>query len=350
MSASKGKVQQQDLFEKEHKIIEHARKIIAQSTETVDLQEYETILKSFNLTLNQMAKIIKIHDRQQHEISKLNDKLARVSTQTARYIPAQVFRSIFSNDKESIIESQRRRMTIFFSDIVNFSELAQDLDQQTLVTMMNTYLNEMFNIAKKYGGTIDKTIGDAMLIFFGAPDTMGEKEDALACVKMAIDMRNTIVNLDKLFLTYGISNSLKVRMAIDTGYCTVGNFGNQDRMDYTAIGNPVNLASRLQNIAGYNEILITHQIYSLIKNDVYCEKKESALVKGFRYPIMCYEVNDLLENIKRKTDITEFFDGFSLHLNRSKIGPKDAEDIIVLLHKLIAMLEKDQSEKPDKNN
>ena len=130
------------------------------------------------------------------------------------------------------------------------------------------YLNEMSTISLKHGGTIDKFIGDAIVIFFGAPETNGEKEDALACVSMALEMRECLANMQKELYEQGIIEPFQNRMGITTGYCTVGNFGSDVKMDYTIIGGQVNLASRLESSAEVNQILIAHETSALIKDEI----------------------------------------------------------------------------------
>ena len=105
----------------------------------------------------------------------------------------------------------------------------------------------MTEIALQFGGTIDKFIGDAILIFFGDPETEGTAVDAKRCLDMAIAMRNRVGELDEVWKKEkGISQGLQVRTGISTGYCTVGNFGSVQRIDYTVLGSPVNLAARLE--------------------------------------------------------------------------------------------------------
>jgi hypothetical protein len=106
-------------------------------------------------------------------------------------------------------------------------------------------LTKMSEIALFYGATIDKYVGDAIVIFFGDPETRGVKEDALACVEMAIAMRKRMRELQSVWAASGIEKPLQCRIGINTGYCTVGNFGSEDRMEYTIVGGGVNLASRL---------------------------------------------------------------------------------------------------------
>src|SRR5262245_18260573 len=107
----------------------------------------------------------------------------------------------------------------------------------------------MSRIALEHGATIDKYVGDAIMAFFGDPETKGIKEDAAACVKMAIAMQRRMRELQWEWRDSGLEKPFQLRIGINTGYCTVGNFGSDDRMDYTIISSEVNLAARLQSHA-----------------------------------------------------------------------------------------------------
>ncbi len=191
-------------------------------------------------------------------------------------------------------------MTIFFSDIAGFTETADRLESEDLTQLLNQYLTEMSRIALDYGATIDKYVGDAILIFFGDPETKGVKEDALACVKMAIAMRERMHDLEDMWRESGIEKPLRVRMGIHTGFCTVGNFGSEDRMDYTIIGGGVNAAARLESLAQPGEILISYEAFAHVKDQIHCEGRGEIEVKGIAYPIATYQVVDSYENLGRE--------------------------------------------------
>ena len=125
----------------------------------------------------------------------------------------------------------------------------------------------------EFGGTIDKFIGDAVLVFFGDPESMGDAEDALRCVEMAVQMQERVKSLQSYWKKIGVSNGLKVRMGIATGYCTVGNFGSDQRLDYTVLGSPVNLAARLQGLAEPETVLVDQNTYALIDKHVTAESQ-----------------------------------------------------------------------------
>ena len=158
----------------------------------------------------------------------------------------------------------------------------------------------MSQIAVAHGATIDKYVGDAIVIFFGDPESRGVKEDALACVTMAIAMRKRMKELENVWMESGIETPLQCRIGINTGVCTVGNFGSEDRLDYTIIGGGVNVASRLQTACPVSEILISYETYAHVKDVIECEEEGPIEVKGISYPISTYRVTDLYENLEEE--------------------------------------------------
>lgn len=138
------------------------------------------------------------------------------------------------------------------------------------------------------------------MIFFGDPESKGEKEDALACVNMALAMRKCLSDLNTAWRNSGIEAPLVTRIGIHTGYCTVGNFGSEDRMDYTIIGGAVNRASRLENEAPAGEIIISFETFSLIKDEIHCEEFGEFQVRGIAYPLTTYRVIDTVEALGRQ--------------------------------------------------
>ncbi len=166
----------------------------------------------------------------------------------------------------------------FFSDIVDFTATTDDLESEELTSLLNHYLTEMSKIALEHGATIDKFIGDAFLAFFGDPETRGVKEDAMACVNMAIAMQRRMRELQFEWRDAGLEKPFQLRIGVNTGYCTVGNFGSEDRMDYTIIGNEVNLASRLQSNTEPGSILVSHETFEKqVKRAQEC-RQETGLV------------------------------------------------------------------------
>ncbi len=259
------------------------------------LDKLNTYVSNFAIVINNALLFVKLK-KSQEEIHLKNEELANLSGKLSHYLSPQVYESIFSGEQDVKIEAKRKKLTVFFSDITGFTELTDRIESEVLTSMLNTYLTRMSAIAMKYGGTIDKYIGDAILIFFGDPLSKGARHDALDCTRMAIEMRDELDKLKQLWVGEGFAESLSMRMGINTGYCNVGNFGSEYRMDYTIIGSQVNLTSRIQYAAGPGEILVSEETYLLIKDEVACERLDPLVLKGISHPVQAYRVIAMLES------------------------------------------------------
>ena len=268
-----------------------------------------------------------------------NRMLESLSAKLSKYLSPQVYKTIFSGEQAVEIAAKRKKLTIFFSDIANFTETADNLESEELTDLVNEYFTEMSRIALEYGATIDKYIGDAIMLFFGDPETKGVKEDAIACVKMAIAMQRRMRDLQVEWLDRGVENPFHIRIGIDTGYCTVGNFGSEDRMDYTIIGNMVNLAARLESNAESDEILIAHETYSLVKDTVLAEEQSPIKVKGFAKPIRTYKVVGIYDDLDHQARvIRQERDGMRIFLDLNKLTKNDKAGAIQEIEKVLSHL------------
>ncbi len=220
-------------------------------------------------------------------------ELESVAGRVAKYRSPQIYSSIFPAKGEAVGTLARKNLTIFFSDIEGFTDISDGMEPERLSFLINTYLSEMSNIAIEHGGTIDKFIGDAILVFFGDPETEGDRNDALRCAHMALRMRDRVRELETVWHEHGISKPLRARMGITTGYCTVGNFGSEHRLDYTVLGSPVNLAARLQTRAEPDTILIADSTWLLVRDAVDATPMGEMTPKGFVRPIGYYRLNTL---------------------------------------------------------
>jgi class 3 adenylate cyclase len=234
--------------------------------------------------------------QREEELAAKSSQLEQLSNQLAKYLSPQVYDSIFQGRQEVKIAASRKKLTVFFSDIADFTETADRLESEELTQLLNHYLTEMSRIALDHGATIDKYVGDAILIFFGDPETRGVREDARACLRMAVAMRGRMRELEAVWRDAGIARPLRCRMGIHTDFCTVGNFGSEDRLDYTIIGRGVNIASRLEGLAEPGEILISYETYAHVSDEIICEERGEVEVKGLAYPVTAYQVVGALDD------------------------------------------------------
>ena len=238
--------------------------------------------------------------RHQQIIEEKSQRLENLSKQLAKYLSPQIYRTIFSDTEGTSGTISRKNLTVFFSDIVRFTDLTDVLEPERLAAIINTYLSEMASIALDCGGTIDKFIGDAILVFFGDPESNGETEDALNCVEMALRMQQRVSELQESWKRQGVPQGIQIRMGIATGHCTVGNFGSEQRLDYTAVGRPVNLAARLQGLADPSTIVVDQNTYHLINDHVICENAGEIIPKGMARAVQLYKISDFLSNDHRQ--------------------------------------------------
>lgn len=260
------------------------------------------------------------------ELTRSNSFLAAISAKLARYLSPQVYKSIFSGEKDVTITTERKKLTIFFSDIKDFTASTERLQPEELTALLNEYLTEMSAIALEHGATVDKFIGDAMLVFFGDPETKGVKEDALACTRMALAMQGRLRRLNAAWRQRGVEQPFQTRMGVNTGYCNVGNFGSSDRMDYTIIGAEANLAARLQSIAEPGQIVLSYETYALVREIVKAEPRPPIHVKGVSRPIVPYVVTSVPGgSAGRGAVVSAHGAGLDLYLDVDLMEEKDFE-------------------------
>ena len=284
---------------------------------------------------NQLTIQKKIADDAKAEALTKSEEVAKISNQLAKYLSPQIHEQIFSGKQSAEVKSNRKKLTVFFSDIVNFTDISDELESEEMTNLLNFYLNEMSQIALKFGGTIDKFIGDALMIFFGDPESKGPQEDAKQCIQMALEMQDLMTQLsDYWSKNYSLKKELKIRIGINTGFCTVGNFGSLDRIDYTAIGSTVNLASRLESMSDPGSILVSEDTFALVNNFFSFEKPKEVKVKGFLRSIKCYKLQK--EDTSKEDIFSISGKGFQISINKKLIHKSIISDLKNKLDNLIS--------------
>jgi class 3 adenylate cyclase len=232
----------------------------------------------------------------ENELMLQNRRIEVLRDKMRKYLSPQLYQALLGSTSAPDTQSHSRiRLTIYFSDMVGFSDLTDSIEPELLSDVLNSYLTRMTEIALAHGGTVDKFIGDAIMVFFGAPEFIDDTDHARRCVRMALEMRAELLKLREGWRLKGINRVLRVRAGINTGFCTVGNFGSEHRMDYTIIGGQVNLASRLQSSAQPDSIYLASSTYSLVEDLVDARHVGPLQVKGIAAPVDVWELIDLRE-------------------------------------------------------
>jgi len=291
-----------DVFQREEAVILQARTLLAANAiaDAEAAAKYEELLKAYEKLARTTRRLIKLSDRNEEQLNELahtlnqkNETLATLSDKLSKYLAPQIYRSIFLGRSDASLITRRKKLTVLFSDIKDFTETTEDLEPEDLAYHINNYLTEMSRIALEHGATIDKFIGDAIMMFFGDPESRGIKEDAAACITMAIEMQRRARELRTRMAAEGFERPFHMRIGINTGYCNVGNFGSADRMDYTIIGSAVNLAARLQTHCDPDGVLASYETYVLVRDIVDFEESEPVNLKGIRRKVRTFAVRSL---------------------------------------------------------
>ena len=190
----------------------------------------------------------------------------------------------------------------------------------------------MAKIAIDFGGTIDKFVGDAVMVFFGDPTSAGIKEDAIKCLKMASAMRQRVKLLNDVWQKkHLIPEGLSVRMGVASGFCTVGDFGSSQKMDYTILGSPVNLAARLQGLSPIGEILLSAETHSAFKKSSNVENLDQLKLKASQNRYLIFDL------IKHKNQILQVNLSTVMKVKNIDIWikkPEEIEDVLAELKRV----------------
>lgn len=292
-----------ELLPQEMETLAWCQSLVKQGPALIEQKDFLRITKDYSRLLKDLQRILRISDRNELRLQKLSEELVGekkkfedIAHRLSSYLPRQIYDSIFEGKQTGEIRSQRKLLTIFFSDIQGFTKISEALQPEKLTSLINEYFSEMSAIALKHGGTIDKFIGDAMMVFFGDPDTQGHEKDALLAVEMAVEMQKRLSELNIHWQKDGLPYPLITRMGINTGWCTVGNFGSAQRMSYTLMGGEVNLTSRIESACEPGGVMMSYETYALVKNHVIAEEREPLPFKGISRTVRTFLMRDFVLN------------------------------------------------------
>ena len=234
-----------------------------------------------------------ITERRTRELFVANNALGR-------FIPPQV-RDLLARGDDSSLLAKRAYVSIVFGDLKGFTDLAEVIDAEQMMPMMNDYFDMVLKLVGEHGGLLDKFIGDGFMAFWGAPGSVGREADAIKCGKFALALQRGFAVLAEGWQKKGLDHHITLRQGIHSGFCSVGNFGSSKRLQYTAMGSPVNLASRLESAAPPGAILISHTTSAMVSPVLPVKEYGRIDVKGIKHPVTTYT----LEQEQTATPIPE---------------------------------------------
>ena len=278
---------EQDAISRMERIVSAIDALAAQ--EIANGNVYFTVMVSLSLalltivSLFMIARIIAGNRTMQKRILKIGERLNS-------YLPPQLASSIMRNEDSLGASTERKHITVCFTDLQGFTAMTESLPPETTSCVLNDYLHSMTGIAHAWGGLVDKFMGDGIMILFGAIDEFSETSQALRCAGMAVEMQNTMKSLREKWHAQGIAHSLRLRIGISAGVATVGTFGPEDRKVYTAIGSVVNIASRLEQLCPVDRIMLSERARLLVGDSFKCGRAGTHDVKGITGMLSVFEL------------------------------------------------------------
>lgn len=262
------------------------------------------------------------------EVARIDDAVQNMRRELRsfrKYVPVDVVRQLNAQKKEAVLEGETRELSIFFSDIANFTSISEQLTIEDLVQRLGIYFSGMTRIVLERGGTLDKYIGDSVMAFWGAPQPR-ENHAQLTCATALACQQY----LDRLALEWESKSYplFRTRIGIHTGEVIAGNIGSEERINYTIIGDPVNLASRLEGLNKFyrTRIIISEDTYSRAKQDFVARKLDRVAVKGRTRGVMIYELVAARGELaaEQESFLHSYDQAVELYLSRSWAEAKEA--------------------------
>jgi class 3 adenylate cyclase len=227
---------------------------------------------------------------QDQKLRAAHAQIQRSNELIARYAPRQVAERILTGEHDADYRPERLKLTIVFSDVVGFTDSSDEMDPEDLADFLNDYLAKMSDIADRHGATINQFLGDGIMIFFGAPQATSERDDARRAVQMALEMQDSMAGLNEAWLQRGGRRTFEVRIGINTGYASVGDYGSPGRKAYSAIGVQVNLAARIEAQCQPGKVLVSDTTWALVRDAFIGTDMGEVELKGIHFPVRVYEI------------------------------------------------------------
>ena len=239
----------------------------------------------------EMTPFASLQEWNRHLIAKVGQQVALIErmNRLRRFLSPQIAETILNGDDANLLESHRREITAVFLDLRGFTAFSDSAEPEEVMALLKNYHGEMGKLIQKFNGTLEHFAGDGIMVFFNDPIICADHAEK--AVRMALEMRDKAKELRAGWLENGCDLDLGIGIA--AGYAVVGNIGFEGRMDYAAVGNVTNLASRLCGAAQGGQILPNHKTLSKIENLVEAEPLDELHLKGFVHPVQAFNIVNL---------------------------------------------------------
>ncbi len=247
------------------------------------------------------------------------------------YVPATLVKQLIESGENVTIGGKDRELTMFFTDIADFTPISESISPKELMLQLSEYFNVMTQVIESENGTVDKFIGDAVMAFWGAP-IVNEEHAIMAC-RAALRCQREIETLNSEWVKEG-KNPFHTRIGLHTSYNVVGNMGSKQRMNYTVLGEGVNLASRLEGVNKLygTSVIISKSTHRFVQYRFICRILDQIAVKGNAQSVVIYELlaeNNSPESGKSKVLADRFQDAYNLYMKREWKAARDIFQSII---------------------
>ena len=277
------------LFQKDNEIIELIQKTEAHNQAQTEMNiSFLTVSEDSRINVSSSPRL-GLGGAVQGTVLTLEDisDISKVKNTFKRYVSKQVVDEILDDETKLNLGGEKREITVLFSDIRGFTSMSENMDPEKVVSTLNEHFSAMIDIVFKHNGTLDKIVGDQLMIVFGAPTR--RDDDTERAVLTAQEMQEKIKDINKKRKKRK-EKPVFIGIGINKGSAVSGNIGSRERMDYTIIGDAVNLGARLCSAAGPDEILISQDVYNSVAKNTPCKELERINVKGKKEKINIYRV------------------------------------------------------------
>lgn len=253
-----------------------ARELLARARNLVRLQQQERHMRQVNAQLQQ-------------EVMTQMAAIERVGL-LGRFLPMPMVRSVIEGSQSVNAQQKRHRLTVFRLELRGFDELIDSLEPEDMVPMLNGYLSETMDVAFAHGATVDKFVRDTVMGFFGAPTSLGIEQDAIRCVHMAMEMLHRAQDVCARWQGFIADSPPSPTIVLASGYATVGSFGSSNRLEYTAVGGPVEEADLLLPRVEPGEVMCGQSTWQLIQDEIEGELYSEVAVGHRGRPLSLYRL------------------------------------------------------------